>query len=258
MAVTVAEAHSPVRPQASLASVERYGDEVRESYLDRLDKLTFRVDDGNCEHRFFENGRVDSVKQVLENHSEHLRVVKYAMRSDGCIEYTRSIDKESRGQLLVATFDQRTDGITCISIALKAHQSLEIGCDSAQSLIREKSLFVAVKLNPDLAVGKFYELYQDQDRRELRITMREDDFGKRQHQSFSNDVPTDDPRYEAAKIVVMGAVKTIVDLERELFVNLFPFVAGETNEQMIEKQKLRLYSLAGSLFTAFDEASLAS
>jgi hypothetical protein len=85
------DASSPNR--AARANVEHYGDETRETYLNRGDHLSFRVDNGVNEHRFFENGRTDKVKQVLENRQEQTRVVRYSLRQDGCTELARELDK---------------------------------------------------------------------------------------------------------------------------------------------------------------------
>jgi hypothetical protein len=248
-----ASAASPTR--AAPANVERYGDEVRETFLDRIDKLTFRVDDGGLEHRFFENGRPDKVKQILENRKLHTRQVLYSLRSDGCTEFTRERDQSSGAVVYRATFADRSDGVTAILLALRAGNELDVSVDSAVSLIREKMLHAAVRFNADVSLGRVAEAYQDQDARELRVTVRDDAFGKKTNLTFSNDQPTEDPRYEAAKVAIMKGMKQVVALERELFVNVFPFVASDTTEDMIAKQRERLYALSNSLFAAFDEVS---
>jgi hypothetical protein len=247
------DASSPNR--AARANVEHYGDETRETYLNRGDHLSFRVDNGVNEHRFFENGRADRVKQVLENRQEQTRVVRYSLRQDGCTELARELDKGSNAATYKASFDGRPDGIKTICLALKASTSIDVGSDSASSLIREKMLHAAVQFDPEVAPGRFYEAYQDQLARTLRVTVQDDEFGKRNTTLFHNDEATDDARYETAKVIVMRCVKLVVALERELYVNLFPFVADESNEDLVAKQRQRLYELSAHLFYAFDEVS---
>lgn len=241
--------------EAAPAAVERYGEEIRESYLERDDKLSFRVDDGNVEHRFFENGREDAVKQVIQNKAEHSRVVKYAMRDDGCTEYTRALVQGGAGQFS-ASFDGRSDGVKSIVFVLRGNCDLDVGADNAARLYREKLLHIAVKLDADVAQHKFLEAYQDNNDRSLRVVVPVGDLGgHKETVLFRNDQPHEDERYEAAKFLVMNAVRAVVDLERQLYITLYPFISGASNADMVVVQRDRMRQLATSLFSAFDEVT---
>jgi Fe-S cluster assembly iron-binding protein IscA len=249
---------SPASP-ASPANVERYGDEIRETFLGRSDKLTFRVDDGAVEHRFFENGRVDHVKQLIENRKEGTREVIYSLRPDGCTRFLTRVVADSQTQAFTAEFDGRRDGVKSFHVVLRGGASLNVGTDSAVSVIREKMLHAAVKLDPNTAAGHFLELYQNQEAKELRVITQENDFtAKKVTVTFNNAVPTDDARYEPAKVHVMAALRTLVGLERELHLNMYPFAEGQTNDDMVVAHRERLYALSAALFSAFDEVSTAA
>lgn len=259
--VQTAEADTTVTSPLSAANpanTERYGDELRETYLDRADKLAFRVDDGTVEHRFFENGRPDAVKQVIENRAVGSRVVRFGLRADNCTALSQTYDRPTSTAIYTAEFDGRKDGLRALHVALRSEQAIDVGTDSAASLIREKLRHAAVTFDPTVAVGRTLEVYQDHAARELRVITQENDYAaKKITHKFSNDVPSDDPRYEAGKISMVNAVRTLVDLERELFLNLLPFIPGESNEDRVCAQRARLYELSQRLFAAFDEVSSA-
>lgn len=249
----VAVLSSPTR-EAQPATVETYDGEIRETYLNREDRLTFRVDDGNVECRFFENGRSDAVKQVTEKRKEKQRVVMFSIRSDGCTSLSEQASQDSDSTLYEATFADRTDGIKSIHLAT-VNRPIDIACESAQSLFRSNVRHVAIKFDPDVSSGKTMEVYQDVEARQLRIVAAADDFGHRTSTTFSNDVPTSDERYTYSKMLIMSAIQRILLLERELFVHLMPHLAHQDNAALANAHCGRLQRLTETLFAAFDELS---
>lgn len=244
---------SPSAKEPSPATIERYEGETRESFLDREDRLTFRVDDGNVECRFYGNGRVDSVKEVTENRKDRRLHVVFAQRSDHCVALTVSANQQGSGWLYDASFTDRDDGVKSIHLATK-DRAIDVTCDSSTTLIRHQLGHIAIKLDPEISEGKLLEVYQDTESRALRLVAQADDYGHRTTTTFCNDVPTNDPRYEGGKVMIMNAIHRIVLIQRELFLNLMPYVPHQDNVGLAAAQKERLYQLAGSLFAAYDDA----
>ena len=250
-----APATSSTQQEGAPAAVEHYAGEVRESYLDRADGLTFRVDDSDTEHLFFGNGRADCVKQVLRERKIGKTTVSYGMRPDHCTTFVSTTDQASKAMSYVALFDGRDDGVISVHCTLSAGNRIDVANDCAAALYREKVIHVAVKMNAEVAPHGLLEAYQDVAARTLRVVYALDDFGHRSSVTFSNDASCDDERYEAAKVLVMDAIQHALKMEREMFVNFVPFAEGDDNNKMLAKQKERLYGLASSLFAAFDEVS---
>jgi hypothetical protein len=237
------------------AAVEHYGEELRESYLDRADHLTFRVDNGDTEHLFFSNGRSDAVKQVLKERKAGSCTVSYGLRADHCTGFVSSMDPANKAMSYQVMFDGRPDGVKSVHVGLSAGQRIDVATDCAALLYREKVLHVGVKLDCETAPLQMLEAYQDVAARVLRVVYELDDFGHRSTVNFSNDTSNDDERYDAAKLLVLDAIQHCLKVERELFVNFVPFAEGDDNAAMLAKSKERLYGLASSLFSAFDEIS---
>ena len=259
--MTLVVASEPVVvSDAAPAAVETYGDERRESYLNRSDCLTFRVSDGTLEHRFFGNGRPDAVKEVVENAGAGSLDVVFGMRPDHCVKHLAGRDATTGVFTYETHFNGRTDGVKSLHIALRASTdaktaAIDVGADSATSLYREKIHHMAVKFDPDAAPHRLIEAYQDFAAGTLRIVAEADELGHRATVTFNVAVPNDDDQYERARVIMMGLVQHLLVLKRDLYINLAPFVPGDDNHAMLAKQNARLVALSASLFSAFDEVS---
>lgn len=246
------------------AIVERHGDEIRESYLDRDDRLSFRVDNGTVEHRFFSNGRPDSVKEVVEDRGAQKVHIKFGMRAkDGCVSLAFYPHTGSNSWVYDVFYSDRPnhDGLLSVSIATR-NGPLNVMKDSAGSVFRTNLAHIAVKQNPDVraefkktTVQQPKEIYQDLLGRRMRLTVIDEKTYGDRTLSFSNDEPTDDDRYTESKIQLLELLESLVDLQREIYVNLLPFEPNQTNADFRDAQKRRFKALSESLFAAVDEAT---
>lgn len=299
----VMQAHAAVSPHNSgnVASVgavttERYGRELRESFLDRPDGLHFycRNTDGSC--RLYTRGRPDGVREVHESAetvpaaltsratAPQPRVTAFVFtdRSDGLVRYERAFDLAAVAWHHRLSYVDRSDGVTALALSLRSGAAVDIGSDSAASVYQRKLRHAAVAYDDSDGSGAphgFADVLLEVDadaggttpRMEtLRIAavIAGSPLRTREQCVFRRGEPTDDPRFEVAKTAVHSAVRTLVALERQLYVALPPFEAatgGSDDATTVvaeagggdalaaaERQSQRLSALAASLFAAMD------
>jgi hypothetical protein len=250
---------SPLKHAAPIA-VERYDAETREYYgTERPDLLNFRVLDGQAltDHRFYHPGRADGIKQAIFTDvtgTSGIEVIFNGSRDDGVVHYSRQAKRESGTSSPDAfhttyrvdyVLGKRKDGLKSISLALAPGARIDISCDTPSSIFNLKTLHLALTCNPDLHPGYVMEVYQDQTTRHLRLTYEEQSTLLPKTILYPNNEPTEDPLYEANKILLMEALVKILTVERELTLNL-PYSAD------VEEQKKRLEELSTGLFAALD------
>lgn len=233
--------------------MEKYENETRESFLDRADHLTFRIDDGTTQHSFFESGRPDKMREAIISHNNDVALtLLYQGRCDNCVRYSRSVTVQQCREY-EAFFADHPNRLASVHMVLSSHQSIEVGSDSPTSVYRDKVLHIALKYTPQKA-GDFVEVYQDIAAHSLRVVVHQENLGKKTVM-FDNHTPTEDPLYESAKALVLQAVQQIVGLEREVYLNYFPTRGTETQEELVALQHQRLHDLSSSLFRSLDELS---
>lgn len=259
---------SPLKHDAPIA-IERYEEETREYYgTERPDLLNFRVVDAKSltDHRFYHPGRADGIKQAIFSDvtgASGIEVIFNGLRDDGVVHYSRQTKKDAAAASSSSTTDadaassgtvtyrvdyvlgKRKDGLKSISLALAPGTRIDISCDTPSSIFNLKTLHLALTCNPDLHPGYVMEVYQDQTTRHLRLTYEEQSTLLPKTILYPNSEPTEDPLYEANKILLMEALVKILTVEREMALNL-PYSAD------VEEQKKRLEDLSNGLFAALD------
>ena len=241
------------------AVVETYGEQVRQSFLDRPDKLHFRIQDTDEVLRLFGHGRGDNVREVEESRGK--RHIVFAERQDLLVDYTKQTLVESEvgnEESTTECYTYKYSGKTLKSthISLRPNQCFDLGADTPAVIFRQKALHIALKFNETEAEEnphRMIEVLQDQNEHSMRIIVQKEDGYSKETLHFDNDTPNDSDVYLTAKQMIAQFIQQFVEVERELFLSLPEFVPGETDAEAVEKQRQRLQHLAKSLFTSIDD-----
>ena len=253
MALSVVGDEMPVVNSGAPAVVEQYGEQVRQSFLDREDKLHFRTQEGGNICRMYGPNRPDSVREVEE--TECSRHIIFGQRPDDLVDYLQETVQDASGsQTTVYTAKFSGPSLKSGHIAMQPNQQFEPGCDTPVTIFREKALHVALKFDASSEETPFriVEVFQDQQQRLMRVVCLIDDLGHKETLTFPNSEPNNDDRYSFAKESIANFIQLLVALERDLFINLPDFVPGESASATAAKQNERLHKLARSLFSSID------
>ena len=243
--VVLTQTESGATPSQPFA-FELKGSERHETFVDRPDKLRLRIRqcDHSVEHRLYDEGRPDGVREVecrfahehgLPNCS---RIAFRAGRYDSVVSFEKVFDAVSGSIRYTVEFSDepvcrsssflsdagsgeagalapRSDGVVRVCLdALSDGTSLQFTTDGAVFGINH----VAVQLNPSQSNFELCEIYQDMTSRTLRLA-RLNELGTRSnltlHRNFNVEDSLDE-RYEPSRLLVMQLAKMVADLEREL------------------------------------------
>ncbi len=257
------------------AVTERYGEQVRRSFLDRPDKLHFMTEEVDVIYRLFHHAeRKDGIHESEQSRRTGESTIRFRDRQDGLIEYRkqvlrtqeRKVEAEptegSASALTTATTTTlhtleynafEPEGFKSLSIELRNGEQFNPATDTPPILYRSKALHIAIRYHQDAPkAGNLAEVLQDQEHRRLKIVSRDSNGRPTEAVEYETNVANSDDLYETGRLHVGVALQRFVQLERELFLNFPDYVPNETQTEAIEHQQSRLTCLAQALFGSID------
>jgi hypothetical protein len=258
------------------AVTERYGEQVRRSFLDRPDKLHFMTEEGDIIYRLFHHSeRKDGIHEAEQNRRTGESTIRFRDRPDGLIEYRKQVLRTQERKVEVTPSDQPStalttpttttlhtlefnssepEGFKSLSIELRNGEQFNPATDTPPILYRSKALHIAIRYQPDGSpkASNLAEVLQDQEHRRLRIVSRDSNGRPTEAVEYETNVANSDDLYEIGRLHVGVALQRFVQLERELYLNFPDYVPNETQTEAIEHQQSRLTCLAQALFGSID------